>query len=163
MDIIKEVALLRKMTVPELRARYAIVFQEPTTSGHREFMVRKIAWRLQMQEEGGLTDRAKKRAMELANDLDIRTRAPSKLAPVSATAVTKRAKGPKGLDARLPMPGTVITKDYEGKTLRVTVLRDGFDYDGKIFRSLSAIARAVTGTNWNGFHFFGLNKNGRGA
>lgn len=162
MDIMKEVAALQRMTPSQLRAKYAEVFGEETRSGHKEFLVRKIAWRLQAQSEGGLTERARRRAMELANDLDIRTRAPAAPRVVSAPA-TEQAAVAVEEDNRVPMIGSVITRDYKGRAVRVTVLRDGFEFDGQTYRSLSAIAKAVTGTHWNGYHFFGLAKGGRKA
>ena len=61
-------------------------------------------------------------------------------------------------DARLPMPGCLIVKDYKGQTLVVRALDNGFEYDGRQFPSLSAIAGEITGTRWNGFLFFGLAK-----
>lgn len=57
-------------------------------------------------------------------------------------------------DPRLPMPGAIITKEYEGKRIEVRVLEDGFEYSSQRYRSLSAIAREITGTSWNGFLFF---------
>ena len=51
-------------------------------------------------------------------------------------------------------PGTVITRPYKGKTIAVAVREDGFEYDGEIYRSLTAVAKAVTGSHWNGHHFF---------
>ena len=56
------------------------------------------------------------------------------------------------------MPGTVLTRDFKGRLLRVTVLDAGFEFEGRVHRSLSAIAELVTGTRWNGFLFFGLTK-----
>jgi len=163
MDIVKEIACLQRMTVPQLRARYAEVFKEVTKSGHKEFLIRKIAWRLQSQAEGDLTERAKRRAMELASDLDIRTRAPSQKTLAAAPERTHMGTLDTSGDERLPMPGTVLTRDYKGRTLRVTILSEGFDFDGRHFRSLSAIAKEVTGSHWNGFNFFGLTKDRRGA
>jgi Protein of unknown function (DUF2924) len=61
-------------------------------------------------------------------------------------------------DSRVPMPGSVIVKEYHGRTILVRVLGEGFDYDGQRFSSLSAIAKSITGTKWNGMLFFGLDK-----
>jgi hypothetical protein len=63
-------------------------------------------------------------------------------------------------DRRLPMPGTVLTRQYKGRTVVVTILPNGFEYEGKVYRSLSAVATAVTGTHWNGYHFFNLLQRG---
>ena len=160
MDIVKEVAALQRMTIAQLRAKYADVFGEATHSGHKEFLVRKIAWRLQAQTEGDLSERARRRALELANDLDIRTRAPANpvTAPDPAQATSGTLSGSN--ESRLPMIGTLIKRDYKGRNIQVTVLRDGFEFEGKVYRSLSATAKAVTGTHWNGYHFFGISKTG---
>jgi hypothetical protein len=163
MDIIGEVAALQRMTVMQLRTKYGEVFGEETRSGHKEFLIRKIAWRLQAQAEGGLSERARRRAMELANDLDIRTRAPSQVAALVAPERTETSTVPGIKDARLPMVGTVLRREYKGRSIQVTVLPDGFQYDGQVFRSLSAIAKEVTGAHWNGYHFFGLARDGRSA
>ena len=162
MDILKEVAQLRRMKVSELRARYEEVFGEPTRSGHREFLIRKIAWRLQAMEEGGLTERARRRAGELANDLDIRTRPPAMVLGACPTGRT-RSYGVNGEDARLPTPGTVISRDYKGRSYHVKVLARGFEYESRSYRSLSAIAKEITGSHWNGFVFFGLSRKERRA
>ena len=75
-NIGREIAALRRMTPKELRARYAEVFGEPTRSGNREAMVKRIAWRLQAQAEGGLSERARRRAEQLARDADLRLTSP---------------------------------------------------------------------------------------
>jgi hypothetical protein len=70
---------------------------------------------------------------------------------------------PKTTHDRLPIPGTVLTRKYRGRQIEVKVLPNGFDYDGQVYRSLSAVATAVTGSHWNGLLFFGLTENKRGA
>ena len=61
------------------------------------------------------------------------------------------------------MPGTILVRQYAGQTLQVTVLEQGFEYDGRIYKSLTAVAKRITGKHWNGFHFFGLNRKGASA
>lgn len=163
LNVGQKVSELRRMTVGELRREYAEVFGEVTRSYHKEFLVRRIAWRIQANAEGGLPDRARKRALEIADDADLRTRAPGGAEPVKAASpatsgrvVTKRAEALAG--ARLPMPGAQLTREYRGRTIRVRVLPNGFDYEGTIYRSLSAVAQAVTGAHWNGYLFFGIPK-----
>jgi hypothetical protein len=58
------------------------------------------------------------------------------------------------------MPGAVLTREYRGQTIQVTVLPEGFEYDGEVYRSLTAVAKAITGSHWNGPLFFGLRKTG---
>lgn len=156
-----KVSELRRMTVGELRREYATVFGEPTRSYHKEFLVRRIAWRVQANAEGGLPERARQRALEIANDADLRTRAPGPARPPAAATgapagrvVARSVDVPA--DARLPMPGALLTREYRGRTIRVRVLPNGFDYEGTLYRSLSAAAQAVTGAHWNGYLFFGI-------
>ncbi len=160
LNIGKEITALKRMTVPELRRRYAEVFGETTTSKHKEYLIRRIVWRLQANEEGGLSERARQRAKEMAADSDVRLTAP-KAPPIPAGP---RAVGAVDMlpDNRLPMPGAVLTRPYKGQTVEVRVLPHGFEHEGEIYRSLSAVAKKVTGTHWNGYHFFRINGKGNG-
>lgn len=159
MKIGREITALKNMTVAELRARYAEVFGEENPSHHKEYLVKRIAWRLQSLAEGGLSERARIRAAELARDADIRVTAPK----TPEKAVPERTRVSEmhfSTDRRVPMPGAQIERHYKRRTVIVTVLPNGFEYDGEVYRSLSAVASAVTGTHWNGYHFFNLKKNG---
>jgi hypothetical protein len=150
-----EIESLRKLKTKALKVRYRELFGEEPRSSNRAHLFRRIAWRLQAQAEGDLSERARKRATELANDVDLRLRAPRRF---------WRADGTVGLepcparDPRLPPAGTLLKRVYGERTIEVTVLGTGFEYQGKSYRSLSLIAQRVTGTRWNGFHFFGLRK-----
>lgn len=158
MNIAKEVAALQRMANKELRARYAEVFGEETNANNKAWLVKRIAWRLQSQIEGGLSERARLRAAELANDADVRLSPPTVKAgppPAERTAtVALRVKG----DDRVPLPGTIITRAYRGQTLQVKVLPSGFEFEGEVYKSLSAVAKAITGQHCNGFYFFRLGK-----
>lgn len=151
---------LREMTVPELRAEYARVFGEETRSHHKNQLWRKIAWRMQALEEGGISERALRRAEELANEADVRVIPPRGAFGSPAPDRTETHAFSTDHDSRLPMPGTILTREYRGREIRVTVLDSGFEYEGTVYRSLTAAARAVTGSNWNGYHFFGLGPRG---
>jgi hypothetical protein len=142
---------LRNLKINELRTRYRDLFGEASPSSNRAHLFRRIAWRLQTQAKGDLSERARQRAVELANDLDLRLRAPH-----SFWREIERNGEIPNRDPRLPPAGTVVERVYQGQTLRVTVLSSGFEYQGRHYASLSAIAYRVTGTRWNGFHFFGL-------
>ena len=156
MNVGRMISELRRMTVTELRRKYEEVFGEPTRSYHRDFLIRKIAWRMQANEEGGLPERARQRALEIASDADLRLRTPRTMPDRSPGDLTTTKRIDVPADARLPMPGSLLTREYRGRTIRVRVLPDGFDFEGTVHRSLSAVAQAVTGAHWNGFHFFGL-------
>ena len=154
LNVEKEVAALKAMTVPELRARYAEVFGEECRSRHKQFLWKRIIWRMQANEEGGLSERARRRAEELAKDADLRLSAPKVKAVGAGPSVCGRIEAPP--DSRLPVPGTVLVREYKGRTIRVTVLEKGFEYEGVVYRSLSAVAQKVTGAHWSGHLFFGL-------
>jgi len=161
LNVGKEVAALQRMTVKQLRVRYAEVFGDETRTGNKAWLVKRIAWRLQAMAEGGLSKRARQRAAELANEADIRMTPPkSKPATKSKERTVTSAVRLAG-DNRLPLPGTVLTREYKGVTLQVRVLENGFEYEGEVYRSLSAVAKAITGSHTNGFHFFRLRKGGQ--
>ena len=146
-----QIESLRNLKITELRARYYDLFGEASPSCNRAHLFRRIAWRLQAQAEGDLSERARRRASQLANDSDLRLRAPR-----SFWHEIERDGESPNRDPRLPPTGTVVERIYQGQIIRVTVLANGFEYHGKNYASLSAIAHRVTGTRWNGFHFFGL-------
>ena len=159
LNIEREMATLRRMSPQALQERYAEVFGEQPRNRNREWLTKRITWRLQANEEGDLSERARRRAAELANDSDLRTTAPR--GPRVAPGAAGRTKTvPIQTAVRLPIPGTLITREYKGQLLQVKVLADGFEYEGQVYKSLSAVTKAVTGTHWNGYHFFGLKRPG---
>src|ERR1700722_8755864 len=82
LNLAKELAALQRLGTNDLRARYAEVFAEPTRSGNRPWLIKRIAWRLQANAEGGLSERARQRAEELARDADLRLRPPAEVRSV---------------------------------------------------------------------------------
>lgn len=152
----QDLAELQVMTVTQLRKRYGELFGEEPRSGNRQWLYRRCAWRIQALAEGNLEERMQRireRAFALANDADIRMMPPKppKSNPGSISIVTKVDIRP---DDRLPVPGTVLIRDFKGTRHIVTVLPDGFDYRNKVYKSLSGVAHAISGAHWNGFHFF---------
>ena len=156
MNVGKEIAALKRMTVTELRKKHAAVFGEETRSRHKAYLVKRIVWRIQVQAEGDLSERARQRARELANDTDLRTHAPRKHTDDAEHGVVTSVNVRFDHDPRVPMPGAFITREYKGQTILVKVLPKGFEYEGDIYRTLSAVAKAATGKHWNGYHFFQL-------
>ncbi len=129
LNVSKEIASLKRMTLADLRTKYAEVFGESTTSRHRGFLIRRIIWRLQANQEGDLTERARQRARQLAADSDVRLTAPRTKASSSAGS-TEVGTIDIALDERLPMPGAIITRCYKGRMVEVRVLPRGFEYEG---------------------------------
>lgn len=152
----RELAALRRMKVSELQTKYAEVFGEPTTGRNKQWLQKRIAWRIQANAFGGLTDQAIQRASELANESDLRVSAPRDPEPLALPKPASRNMPPK--DERLPPVGDCLVRFYKGRECVVTVMPDGFDFEGEHYKTLSAVAKAITGQHWNGFRFFNLHK-----
>ena len=158
-DLRAQIDQLRQMTVPELRRWHLETFGEEAKSFHRQFLFRQIARRLQSASTPPLSEEARQFALALARDSALDRRMSENLQrrriglPIDLT-VTTTLRG--GHDSRLPLPGSLLARDYKGQTIVVKVLHSGFEYDGRVFGSLSAVAQEVTGAKWNGFAFFGL-------
>jgi hypothetical protein len=119
-----------------------------------------IAWHVEAEAEGGLPESARKHALAIAQEASLRIQLRRRVTDSvhkDATVIEIVSDH----DSRLPMAGSVIVKEYRGKTIIIHVLDEGFEYNGRRFASLSAIAKDITGTKWNGFVFFGLAKEQR--
>ena len=110
----------------QLRQRYGEVFGEETNGRNKAWLVKRIAWRMQVQAEGGLSERGPARAEELADEADLRLRPQ---APEKESAVRVL---PCAADERRPPSGTVIAREYKGRTPQVKVRADGFEYEGEV-------------------------------
>ncbi len=169
-NVTKTLKELERTPVPKLKERYAEVFGEATRSNNKRFLIKRIIWRLQALDEGDLSERARRRAAELARDADLRLRPPTMPRNADSRSGAGRPPDPVVVspfrvpaDQRLPMPGGQLTRRYKGELIVVEVVRNGFEYEGETYRSLSAIARKVTGNHWNGYHFFKIPKPGKEA
>jgi hypothetical protein len=170
-DIGVELVRLERMTAAELTALYNVEFGRSPRSRHRLWLLRALAFRIQERRLGGLSGAARKRLGELMAEIDIPSagltsapRMPIRSKSVSDrqrpnTETSNRASSPSGHGAgidRHPLhPGTVITKVWRDRDLRLIVRDDlTFELDGVVHRSLSAAAKAVTGQHWNGWVFW---------
>ena len=159
-----EINRLRQMSLAELRQEWERLYGEPARSGNRDFLFRRLAWRIQELAHGGLSDAARTRLDELGQDAFDRATSRRQRAHDAdpQPRVESAAKVTRIRDARRLTPGTVLTREYHGHEIRVVALDDGqFEYDGQVFSSLSAVAQAVTGAKWNGRLFFGLTQRQR--
>ena len=138
-----ELTRLDEKSVPELLAVYREVFGRTSPSRHRQNLLRRIAWGLQCNGEYFLSKKALQRVAELVDPYDLRVS--------TATRIPGRVQE----TPRQPIPGTVICRTYKGEVLEVRVLEDGFEFAGQEFGSLSAVAKHITGSHWNGNLFFG--------
>ena len=162
-SVTAQIQALRGMKVADLRLKWRELFGEDSRSNNRDFLWRRLAWRVQELAYGGLSERAKARLAELAKEVDLRFLPPRgwKDALEAASAARPAIEPGPIRDPRLPKPGTMLSRPYRGHDIRVTILDKGFEWQGRPYRSLSAVAREVTGQRWNGLLFFGLTKRDR--
>jgi hypothetical protein len=155
LDMRCEVARLEGMTVDELAGVYAEIVGEPARSRNKRYLIRRIAWRMQARAEGDLSERTRQRAAALADDAQVRVTPPrGSLVPEPSATTSSLSAAP--CDSRLPAPGNCLVRKYKGQTIRVLILPEGFEYAGERYRSLSAVAKVVSGSHVNGFRFFKL-------
>ena len=143
--ILARLAALKAMSVNELKAEWQALFDAPAPNNSRNFLEGRLAYRIQELTYGG-PDKQTRRLLDLLAD------------EVEGT-LTRKAQI---ADPRNPVVGTKLIREWDGIAHTVTVLREGFDWDGRRYKSLSAVARAITGTRWNGYRFFGLRERKRG-
>jgi hypothetical protein len=151
-NIVQQVAALERLSVGQLRQRFAELFGETTQASNRTWLIKRIAWRMQALAEGDLSERARRRAAELARDADLRLNPPR--SPATTIPPPEPVNVPAPADPRLPAPGTILARPYKGQLVQVQVLTEGFAYAGRVYPSLSAVAKAITGSHCNGYHFF---------
>src|SRR3984885_1649407 len=121
--VLMEVESLRRATLAGLRTKYQEVFREETRSRHREHLFRRIAWRLQALAEGDLSERARGRAHQIERDADLRMVAPLDFFTVGGERVrtTRGDRSRREQDSRLPLPGTLLSRQWRGRTILVEV------------------------------------------
>ncbi|TRZ94935.1 DUF2924 domain-containing protein [bacterium] len=151
---LSQIMELKENSLGELKTKYEELFSgQNAPSNNKIFLWRKIAYRLQELECGGISAGTQSKIQQLIQQYDpINNKA---LRPETASENHPK-KSNISRDKRLPIPGTVITKEYKGIKLQIKILGSGFEYNSKIYKSLTAIAKEVTGAHWNGYLFFNL-------
>ena len=144
-DVLGRLAALKTAATPALRQQWRELFGSEPPPYNRRFLESRLAYRIQELAYGGLKPETVQRLEALGEQLD------------GGNPVLRRIRG----DDK-PITGTRLIREYQGVEHSVTVLHDGYEYQGRPYQSLSSIARAITGTRWNGWLFFGL-KNRRGT
>jgi hypothetical protein len=145
--ILRQLAGLDNLTTDELKARWRALHGKEPPRFNRQFLIKRLAYRIQEVAYGKLTDDDHARMEQILDDNGYND------------IGVKLGSGRAGQVDR-PLPGTVLTREWKGKRHEVIVQPKGFEYRGKPYRSLTAVARAITGTSWNGLVFFGLRKTG---
>ena len=144
-SVLSQLAALKGASAPVLKARWRELFETEPPAYNRRFLESRLAYRIQELAYGGLKKETVERLRVLGKQYN-----------------GKSGEKPKGRSQRLPIAGTRLIRDWQGTEHSVTVRGNDFEYQGRPYKSLSAIAREITGVRWNGWVFFGL-KNHRGA
>ncbi len=139
MPVLTRLAALKRMSVNELKAEWQALMAGPAPNNSRGYLEMRLAWRIQELSLGGLSRDTGRMLDLLADEIDGKSDRKTIIA-----------------DGRNPVIGTRLLREWDGVEHTVTVMIDGFDWQGRRFKSLSAVARAITGTQWNGYRFFGL-------
>ena len=137
-SVLAQIGALKWMPSAGLKARWRELFDTEPPPYNRRFLESRLAYRIQELAFGGLKPETVERLAALAEGLDGKG--------------TKRARSAQDR----PITGTRLIRDWRGVEHSVTVRDDGYEYQGRPYKSLSAIARLITGTRWNGWIFFGL-------
>ncbi|MBI1402148.1 MAG: DUF2924 domain-containing protein [Porphyrobacter sp.] len=138
-QVLARLAALKAMSVRELKADWAKLFGTEAPNNSRPFLEQRLAYRIQELTFGGLSKPARQLLDALADEVE-----------------GKKVRKSVISDPRNPVIGTRLVREWNGVEHVITVLRDGFDWQGRRYKTLSAIARKITGTQWNGYRFFGL-------
>lgn len=151
--MLERIIVLKAIPLSELQRKYEELFGEKASSDNRAYLCRRIAYRMQELECGALSEKARNRLAELIKLYDPVNNAAFRPNVRPATPVAAKASA---RDKRLPIPGSAVIKNYKGKNIQVKVLENGFEYNGKLYKNLTAIAKEITGSHWNGYLFFNL-------
>jgi len=145
-QVLSRLAALRTATAAELKDQWRTLFGKEPPPFNRPYLISRLAYRIQELAYGGLKPETRARLEALGEQLD------------GGNVVLRRIRA----DSR-PLPGTRLVREYDSVQHVVMVRADDFEYEGRPYRSLSAIARHITGTRWNGWVFFGLRQSGASA
>ena len=144
--VLARLAALKTDPMPELKRQWRDLFDSEPPPYNRRYLERRLAYRIQELAFGGLKPETLRRLEELGEQLD------------GGNITTRRIRA----DLK-PIAGTRLLREWQGREHVVTVTADGYEWQGRPYKSLSAIARAITGTRWNGWVFFGLKNHRRGV
>ncbi len=147
-SVLKRVTALPGMSLADLKAMWKGLYDQDPPAHGRPYLVKRLAYRIQELAFGGLSEATEQRLDALANG--------------KTDPKTNGSGGKKRKKVNTPEPGSRLVREWKGREYAVMVMTDGFEYQGRKFRSLSAVAREITGTHWSGPVFFGVRKNGNG-
>ena len=150
-SVLRQVAALDGLPTPDLKARWRELYGKEPPRFNRQFLIKRLAYRIQELAYGGLGEETRERLTQVLKDEGY-----------NALGVKTGRRSVQGSEKRLT-PGTVLVREWGGHVHHVNAVVGGFEYHGMFFKSLSAVARQITGTRWNGPRFFGFRKTGASA
>ena len=145
-SILKQITDLYELPIKDLKERYHDLISDGNATAKKDFLIRRIARKLQEDVFGKMSTPTLDHLNQLKTDIN----------PLEDLGRRSAKSSHSKSSHRLPLPGTVISKTYKGKLIQVKVLEKGFEYNGKPYRSLSRIAREVSGVHQSGFVFFAI-------
>ena len=145
--VVKQVMDLQDMPFPDLNVKYRELFGKEPPAANRKQVVARLAYRIQEIAYGGLTEETKEKLEQIYE----------KHGDPRKGRRERRKREKQGI----PVAGTRLIREWRGDRYEVTVLHDGFEYEGTVYRSLSSVTKAITGAHWSGPSFFGLRRNGK--
>jgi hypothetical protein len=149
-----QVAALPTMPTAELKRLWRDLYDKEPPPYNRPYLVKRLGYRLQELRHGGLAESTRFKMEVILQEIG---------ADALASPRPNGGEGRRRRNGDSPTAGTRLIRDWQGSRHEVTVVVDGYEYGGKRYRSLSAIARAITGTQWNGPAFFGLRSRKAGS
>jgi hypothetical protein len=154
-SVLRQIAELQRLPMPELTERWRVLMGAEPPPYNRQFLLKRLIYRVQELAHGGLPMPTHQEMTRVLTAAGYDT--------LGATVVaTKKAPAPVRKPG-IPVVGTRLVREWNGGRYEVLVTRDGFEFDGRPYRSLTAITQAITGTKWNGPHFFGLRQRAAGG
>ena len=144
-SIVKQIAGLQRLSVPDLKQRWRDLFGTEAPAYNRAFLIKRLAYRLQELTHGGLSAAAQAKMKDVLRG-----------AGLTEDGLTPGTGRSAKRTPNRPILGTRLVRTWRGDRHEVTVVQGGYEYQGRRYRSLSAIAKTITGTHWNGRAFFGL-------
>ncbi len=148
-DCLRQIAEIQELSLEELRDRWRALYPSEPPRYRRAVLLRRLAHRVQELAYGEVSEATGARLRQSLEEVDGEPKSNG-----AAPGSQRRLQAPR------PLVGTRLLRTWQGRRYEVTALTAGFEYEGRRYRSLSAIAREITGTRWNGPLFFGLRKRG---
>lgn len=149
-SVLRQIADLQNLSYDQLKERWEMLCGGTPPAYNRTFIIKRLAYRIQELAYGGLSEGAKVMMRDVLDANGFNEKA------CDGGGRRRERKQKEGM----PVAGTRLTREWNGRRCEVIVVPGGFEFEGRPYKSLSAITKAITGTHWNGPAFFGLRNNG---